>query len=451
MHIQDRPALSNVFEHPKVKNHQSSKVDWGRILTDHIQEVTATLAKKIPYEATKEDKIRLLASMGIEIQSSQRIPENVLDNKLRSAIDAAQYFTGVFGEEKTPVNPATFPRWPLNSPQPLGRAVARHNLRESDMLRRTMADPARREENVFMGVRRVLVNIGEQFEKRHPHLLIQDDEETNFICIHVLEVRKIKDGVPMLVLLFGRGTRSLPLSTLLLWRDEAISMSPDQFIPTVTIGLDEQNLLLAILASNSQRFDGSVSAPRRESEQPFVTSFLLPMGPIGQQDIGKLTNYSGCYVCGKQTATCQRAHWKEHKPTCNSLKGGSWRPVKISTQNKGITSYYNMQTPIDALGNPTTQVISSGNPPPNAHGDSPFLIKIQRAMTDRPNPMLIYDRQRSLDVVLDHSVDPGSYEAALKQMPTGYRGLKIYRWAKRTGDWELTICFDKIPVKDPLW
>lgn len=87
---------------------------------------------------------------------------------------------------------------------------------------------------------------------------------------------------------------------------------------------------------------------------------------------------------------------------------------------------------------------------PNIHGDKPFLIKIQRPQAGR-NAMLIYDRQRSFQVFLVRDDDPFAYIAAMQQMSTGWKGLKIYRWAKRTGDLQLSICFDRAPDKDPQW
>lgn len=94
---------------------------------------------------------------------------------------------------------------------------------------------------------------------------------------------------------------------------------------------------------------------------------------------------------------------------------------------------------------------AAAGPPPNVHGDKPFLIKIQKAAGLKAGSMLIYDRQRSMQVHLLRSDDPVAYRKAEEAMSTGYMGLKIYRWAKRVGDLQLSICFDRAPPKDPAW
>ena len=34
----------------------------------------------------------------------------------------------------------------------------------------------------------------------------------------------------------------------------------------------------------------------------------------------------------------------------------------------------------------------------------------------------------------------------------GYQGLKMYRWARRTSEWELNICLDRVPPQtDTNW
>jgi hypothetical protein len=96
------------------------------------------------------------------------------------------------------------------------------------------------------------------------------------------------------------------------------------------------------------------------------------------------------------------------------------------------------------------------NAPPNIHNDKLFMIKLQAAVNSGddgiPPHIFMYDRRKSFQVYLMAQDDAISYqEAASAIKTTGWKGLKMYRWAKRTGDFELRVCFDKAPEKDPQW
>lgn len=98
-------------------------------------------------------------------------------------------------------------------------------------------------------------------------------------------------------------------------------------------------------------------------------------------------------------------------------------------------------------------VQNDGKSPENIHGNNAFLIKIQKRVTSGPaDSMMIYDRQRSFNVHLLSSQDQDVFRHLEDEMTrTGYMGLKIYRWAKRVGEMQLSICVDKPPTQDPKW
>jgi hypothetical protein len=99
------------------------------------------------------------------------------------------------------------------------------------------------------------------------------------------------------------------------------------------------------------------------------------------------------------------------------------------------------------------------DPPPNIHGDKVFMVKMQAALdaagnnsVNMPQHIFIYDRQKSFQVYMMPVDDELAFaEAAIAIRMTGWKGLKMYRWAKRTGDFELTVCFDRAPENDPQW
>jgi hypothetical protein len=68
----------------------------------------------------------------------------------------------------------------------------------------------------------------------------------------------------------------------------------------------ERDMLVKLLLLNSKRLSSDYSPERRKNEESFRLSFLLPLGPISMQDLGRLTNTSGCAVCGDSHKTLRR-------------------------------------------------------------------------------------------------------------------------------------------------
>ena len=108
---------------------------------------------------------------------------------------------------------------------------------------------------------------------------------------------------------------------------------------------------------------------------------------------------------------------------------------------------------------------SHTKPPLNTHDSKPFIIKIQRGMNGMV-PMLVYDRKREFQVTISRNGQPSSptttndpsgddsneeYAVAYDKLDSeiqvnGFMGAKIYRFAKRISDWEISVCLDRGPV-----
>ena len=99
--------------------------------------------------------------------------------------------------------------------------------------------------------------------------------------------------------------------------------------------------------------------------------------------------------------------------------------------------------------------LDASRPPPNVWGDKPFLMKLQVALGHTPpSNMVLYDRKRSFEVYLLSQDNPPLFAAFLNEMTGprgGYEGLKMYRWARRTGDWQFSVCLDRTPPNDAKW
>lgn len=92
--------------------------------------------------------------------------------------------------------------------------------------------------------------------------------------------------------------------------------------------------------------------------------------------------------------------------------------------------------------------------PPNVHGDKMFLIKLQ---ANGSRNFLIYDRKRTFTIYFVENESPAIFKKFEEEI-SGPRGqhyggplYKMYRWAKRVGDWELSVCLDKEPQADIKW
>ena len=67
---------------------------------------------------------------------------------------------------------------------------------------------------------------------------------------------------------------------------------------------------------------------------------------------------------------------------------------------------------------------------------------------------MVYDRRQTFLGFLREDVDPRAFAECAAEMRGprgGLMGLKIYRWMRRTGDWELSVCLGKAPAVDAKW
>ncbi len=152
---------------------------------------------------------------------------------------------------------------------------------------------------------------------------------------------------------------------------------------------------------------------------------------------------------------CQRVDWTQHRQACRSLKGGTWAALPFVTtmpQYEGgvavIVNRFNSARPEEPRGPNDTSV------PSNIHGDKVFLIKIQIGGMGGEGNLLIYDRQRSMQVYFIQSMDREVFKKFREEIEGprgGYNGLKMFRWAKRFGDFQLSVCLDRAPQEEVKW
>lgn len=304
----------------------------------------------------------------------------------------------------------------------------------------------------------------------------------------VLGVRKIDDRTPIILLIYQHLTKHDAMEGLA-WI-HSVEERGYSGVPNIYGTQLERQLLLKLLSMNSKLLPPNFEPEKIDTEKNFRASFLIPIGPLPLKDFAGLNADRGCNLCGKPSSKrcsdcqsvsycsqgisisqtnlvvlcvadikkskeCQRDDWRDHKHTCRSLKGGQWRTVKFTSVPPGFGGVYmsqmNKHDEFGKLkeGNPSR--VSNDDPPSNIYGERPFLMKMQTS----PSNMMMYDRLRSCHAFLARDTQPAIYFELEEEMRGprggGFMGLKMYRWARRTGDWELSICLDRAPQQDIKW
>jgi hypothetical protein len=153
-----------------------------------------------------------------------------------------------------------------------------------------------------------------------------------------------------------------------------------------------------------------------------------------------------------------------HRPLCNVVSAKEWKWVEIAVQRPSV---FNLNR-YEVVGHPELYMRSleylNPAPPENVHGTLPFIVKIQLAAADASNlpeaigqqvdprerdgqSVLIYDRQQSVEFALEKGrADPEDFGVIAQLVrANGFRGLRLFCWAVRSGDWTLRICSDHFP------
>ena len=110
----------------------------------------------------------------------------------------------------------------------------------------------------------------------------------------MLHVYSVKD-IPLFIVAY-KELHSTPKESLM------------ELIPKTAIGIEvvsvqttelERLGMLKLFRINSKRLLTDYNPGQASLRPGMKISFTLPLGPIGMRDMGKLTNDSGCVLCGK--------------------------------------------------------------------------------------------------------------------------------------------------------
>ncbi|KAL1741785.1 hypothetical protein HDZ31DRAFT_44669 [Schizophyllum fasciatum] len=416
----------------------------------------------------RERVLTLLRSMGINFPESTKLPADVLNKRLDAALNCAQFVSSY--SSKFPLDPSNYPAWEGKSVE---KGVRRGNAVEAFEAERIEIEGRVREPfplyiNAFMDLRQTILHLARNFDAGRSMILLENIEQTESICVRITGVHALDEKTPVFSLLYVTGSVDAPsLDVLAFIR----AQMPSGVLIRTLCTAEEQSLLRKLLFMNSEKMSPQFKPKRESYEKNFIPSFLLPVGALGQIDIGKLTSDTGCAICGKKTTSrctgclsvsycgqaCQKVHWKEHKDFCRTIRGGKWCSVKFTTQlldSEGnqiyVSTINHSSMKVTPIGGPGIPVVT----PPNVHGDNVFLVKIQRP--DNLGPcredtvsMMVYDRNRTFHGYITRRDNPAGYYPLLALLAGGKP--KVYRWAKRTDDWVLNVCLDRAPATAPQW
>ncbi|KAF9448254.1 hypothetical protein P691DRAFT_775533 [Macrolepiota fuliginosa MF-IS2] len=409
---------------------------------------TATQGPKVlePSDIPRDYIIDTLGSMNIFISKDSRLKKDRLRHRLEKGLDASQRYTGIFGDAKAVVNPPDYPAWPDN--QDL----------EAAMDRRVWGGFMKHEEDQpvgFMRLRELILSLVKA-QKQGKHTVIFAEGSTALI-VKMLGICAPKVTRPLIVVgyMSVSGTKQVNLADLL---KRLIPEDQQSSVTRVFTTTSEQNLFWHLLNQNGNRLPPSFQ-PEGLGEG-YQAGFVLPICQLSMEDVGRLNKSEGCVMCGNPSRAvctrcmdtdycmCQKEHWKEHKVLCRSISELPWMMVTLQPSLHafvtGINRYYDLDD-----GLKTTQSDSQPSAPLNIHGEKYHLLKLQLSLGNIDDPhFLVYDRYRSFQLLFRPDDNHLTFAIAVQAMD-GYP--KMYRWAKREGDWDWSICFALGPDKDPRW
>ncbi|KAF4611248.1 hypothetical protein D9613_007243 [Agrocybe pediades] len=410
---------------------------------------------------TRDGLLAVLHSMDITFPSTTKIQEDDLNKRLSQALDAAQRYRDVIGNSI--FDESTGTPWPAD--KDLMEGTQRGTIWE---IARNQIYGASQSENkgTFAEMRQIVMGLAHNYKLGIRNICMTESLgvlEDWGVYVRILNIFIVKD-TPVFLVAFkevdGKGAGSM--------REELEKLIPEaresgHKIGTLRTTEYERLSMLKLLGMNAKRLSVDLH-PDEVSVAKMLglkLSFLLPLAPLSLKDLGRLATNSGCEwrtvaQVNIPPKECQKVDWPNHKATCRSLKGGTWKTITFDLSNakKSMFLYNYHETPQDALKrldtDPSSVINAAGGPPPDIHNGKTFLVKFQISLFQfKENAhMLLYDRQRSFQVLWKRINARDLFDEAEDQLGDE---LKMYRWARRVGDYQLEVCFDRRPASNPPW
>ncbi|KAI0704243.1 hypothetical protein C8T65DRAFT_728205 [Cerioporus squamosus] len=406
----------------------------------------------------RAETIRVLRSVGGDIPADTKLPTTSLRNDSARVINVSQN-KATF----SPLDLGSLKKWPMAAQanwtlarKRMGLFSGANSVLDAGATSSTDSDPS---VNPFLALRGLLAGIGRSLDDGGTWCVIQAEDESSSVGIYY----PVDKDVPAIVVLYRPFIRSTAKDCTQ-WIFECPcdrqSVHPHQQI----VGRSEAALLY--LKLNASLVFADFPVDKKPNEARFKPSVLLPVAPLDFDALSKMAHNLGCSVCGKKAASrCAQCQMSARRlagaqASCKSLKGGRWVPITFQAQlpipsipglDPKQMKYMSNMNKFSSFSShdPTRKVSDSDAAPPNVWGDRVFMIKLQVGLGIyddlRPEALLprLHAEEGQPRVRRVLHGDAGSAR--------GLQGMKMYRWAKRTGDWELTVCLDRQPQLDTKW
>ncbi|KAI0704230.1 hypothetical protein C8T65DRAFT_654302 [Cerioporus squamosus] len=429
---------------------------------------------------TRTETLRVLKSLRVEIPEDTKLLDENLEKRLRDALNAAQQKDRL----SIPLNLDALSPWPVpregmpdSTAKPMLAAVTRGNLAEAAMNHARNQRVPELYVDPFIDLRQTVMSIANLIDKGIKWCVVQDQQRQQCaINLRFISILEVDQSTPAIVVLYRAIDRATAMEGVRWFQAQSDLHSAPSLrgvLFDITATPLEQKLLLMLLKMNRRLIPTTFKVDRHETETGYDVSVLLPLGPLDFAAITKLSHNMGCAVCGERAtsrcaqcqsvsycgAACQRADWPQHKPACRQLKGGRWCTLPVHNGLEGMDNMYvatlnRFNSDFDAAS--LARKVDPNAVPPNVWGDRVFVVKLQVGSTPGRYPyMMVYDRKRSFEVFVRSEEDVPLFTAFVEEMRGergGHGGIKMYRWARRTGDWELSVCLDRVPPQtDTNW
>ena len=123
----------------------------------------------------------------------------------------------------------------------------------------------------------------------------------------MLNVHVLDNNTPLISLIYETATAQDQLagSNMMQFMQTQVMPLGAENCGQIKCTLQEQALIRRLLYINSTKLSPAFEGTLSQDQRVFKRSFILPMGPLDQAQISKLTSNSGCTVCGSlQTKAC---------------------------------------------------------------------------------------------------------------------------------------------------
>ena len=113
---------------------------------------------------------------------------------------------------------------------------------------------------------------------------------------------RLNDTTPLLLVVYNFFTAENPFPGVEWIQAQSRRANGTPRIHDVTATVLEQKLLLKVLATNAENLPPDFHPKLESAESGFRASFLLPVGPLNFEDLGRLNADFGCAVCGEKSS-----------------------------------------------------------------------------------------------------------------------------------------------------